>query len=49
MAHKQDVFDPLHYLLLLEQRPYALEYAKPLRQWQKDWEDELPSLVTPFA
>ena len=34
---KQDVFDPLHYLVLLEQRPGAFEYAKPLRQWRKDW------------
>lgn len=36
-GHKQDVFDPLHYLFLLEQRPYAFDYAKPMRQWQKDW------------
>jgi hypothetical protein len=36
-GQKQDVFDPLHYLLLLEQRPGALEYAKPLRQWRQDW------------
>lgn len=34
---EQDLFDPLHYLPLLEQRPGAFEYAKPLRRWKKDW------------
>jgi transposase len=34
---QQDVFDPLHYLPLLEQRPGAFEYAKPVKRWQKDW------------
>jgi hypothetical protein len=29
--------DPLHYLVLLEQRPGAFEYAKPLRQWRQNW------------
>ena len=29
--HGQDVFDPLHYLVLLEQRPGAFEYARPLK------------------
>ena len=33
----QDLFDPLHYLNLLEQRPGAFEHAKPLRRWRKDW------------
>ena len=33
----QDVFDPLHYLGLLEQRPGAFEYAKPLKRWREDW------------
>lgn len=33
----QDVFDPLHYLALLEQRPGAFEHAKPLRRWRKEW------------
>jgi phosphoglycolate phosphatase-like HAD superfamily hydrolase len=36
-GQKQDVFDPLHYVVLLEQRPGALEYAKPLRHWRQDW------------
>jgi transposase len=34
---EQDIFDPLHYLALLEQRPGAFEYAKPMKQWRKDW------------
>jgi hypothetical protein len=33
----QDIFDPLHYLPLLAQRPGAFEYAKPLRQWRTTW------------
>jgi hypothetical protein len=36
-GHKQDVFDPLHYLPLLEQRPGAFEHAKPIRRWRKEW------------
>ncbi|HEY6543083.1 MAG TPA: IS21 family transposase [Ktedonobacteraceae bacterium] len=36
-GHEQDVFDPLHYLTLLEQRPGAFEYARPLKQWRKSW------------
>ncbi len=30
-ARDQDVFDPFHSLPLLEQRPRAFEYAKPLK------------------
>lgn len=36
-GHEQDVFDPLHYLGLLEQRPGAFEYARPLKRWRKEW------------
>lgn len=36
-GHNQEIFDPLHYLSLLEERPGAFEYAKPLRRWRKDW------------
>ncbi len=36
-GHGQDIFDPLHYLPLLQQRPGAFDYAKPLRQWRSDW------------
>jgi transposase len=34
---EQDIFDPLHYLPLLAQRPGALAYAKPIRQWRATW------------
>ena len=27
-------FDPLHYLALLEHKPGALDYARPLKDWQ---------------
>jgi hypothetical protein len=36
-AHQQEIFDPLHYLPLLEQRPAAFEHAKPIRRWRKKW------------
>jgi hypothetical protein len=44
-GYKQDVFEPLHYLPLLEQRPYALEYAKPLRQWRANWPENYHLLL----
>jgi hypothetical protein len=34
---EQDIFDPLHYLPLLEQRPGAFAHAKPLRRWRAEW------------
>jgi hypothetical protein len=37
--HGQDVFNPLHYLALIEQRPGAFEYARPLKGWRKEWPD----------
>jgi transposase len=36
-GHQQDVFDPLHYLPLLEQRPGGFEHAKPIRRWRATW------------
>lgn len=36
-AREQDLFDPLHYLPLLEQRPGAFEHAKPIRRWRETW------------
>lgn len=36
-ARHSDVFDPVHYLPLLEKRPGALRYAKPIRTWRKTW------------
>lgn len=34
---EQDILEPLHYLPLLAQRPGALAYAKPIRQWRSSW------------
>lgn len=34
---EQDIFEPLHYLPLLAQRPGAFDYAKPLRRWRAKW------------
>jgi len=34
---EQDIFEPLHYLPLLEQRPGAFDYAKPIKRWRKEW------------
>lgn len=36
-GRKQDIFDPLHYLPLLQQRPGSLNHAKPIRQWRQGW------------
>ncbi len=46
---KQDVFDPLHYLVLLEQRPGTFEYAKPGRAMAAELASLLPSLVASVA
>ncbi len=40
-----DIFDPLHYLSLLEQRPGALAHAKPLRQWRQRWPEVYEQLL----
>lgn len=34
---EQDIFDPLHYLPLLERRPGAFDYAKPIKRWREGW------------
>ena len=36
-AREQDIFDPLHYLPVLMDKPGAFEHAKPLRQWRAEW------------
>ncbi len=36
-GHQQDILEPLHYLPLLQQRPGALNHAKPIRQWRATW------------
>ena len=35
--HEQEIFDALHYLPLLERRPGALEYARPIRAIRESW------------
>lgn len=44
-AREQDVFDPLHYLWLLERRPGAFEYARPLKQWRSTWPESYHRLL----
>lgn len=44
-GRNQDVFDPLHYLPLLEQRPGAFEHAKPLRRWRSNWPHSYEQLL----
>ncbi|MCP5016592.1 MAG: IS21 family transposase [Ketobacter sp.] len=34
---EKDLFEPLHYLDILVQRPGAFEHAIPMRQWRKTW------------
>jgi transposase len=45
-GQEQDVFDPLHYLPLLEQRPGAFEHAKPLRRWRETWPPVYEDVLT---
>jgi transposase len=44
-ARHQDLFDPYHYLPLLEQRPGAFEHAKPLRLWREKWPENYEKLL----
>jgi hypothetical protein len=41
----QDIFDPLHYLPLLEERPGAFEHARPMRQWRAVWPPAYEALL----
>lgn len=34
---EQDIFNPMHYLPLLERRPRGFDYAKPIQEWRKHW------------
>ncbi len=43
---EQDIWDPLHYLPLLEQRPGALAHARPLQQWRTTWPPVYERLLT---
>jgi len=36
-GQEQDIFDPLHYLPVLEQRPGSFEHATPIRRRRKEW------------
>jgi len=33
-GREQPIYNPIHYLALLERKPGALDYAKPLESWQ---------------
>ena len=43
---EQDIFNPLHYLPLLEQRPGAFEYATPIKRWRKDWPESYHRMLS---
>jgi len=43
---EQTVYDPLHYLPLLAQRPGAFEHAAPLRRWRAEWPPAYEALLT---
>jgi len=45
-GREQDVFEALHYLSLLAQRPGAFEYAKPLKEWRASWPPVYEQLLT---
>lgn len=47
-GREQDVFDPLHYLPLLEQRPGAFDHAKPIRRWRDQWPTSYETLLQKF-
>lgn len=36
-SRNQDILNPLHYLPLLEQRPGAFDFTKPMKQWRLKW------------
>jgi len=44
-GREEDIFDPLHYLPLLEQRPGAFKHAKPIRRWREEWPPAYESLL----
>src|SRR5216683_4784525 len=43
---EQDIFNPLHYLPLLEQRPGAFDYTTPIKRWRKDWPESYHRMLT---
>jgi hypothetical protein len=34
---QQEIYDPIHYLPLLKQRPGAFQYTVPIKKWRKEW------------
>jgi transposase len=45
-GREQDIFEPLHYLPLVAQRPGAFDYAKPLKEWRASWPAVYEQLLT---
>ncbi len=45
-GRQQDILDPIHYLPLLERRPGAFEYTKPIRHWREGWPPVYERLLT---
>ncbi len=44
-AREQDLFEPLHYLSLLEMRPGAFDYARPLAKWRAGWPESYHQML----
>lgn len=36
-GREKDLFEPLHYLDVLVQRPGAFDHATPMRRWREEW------------
>ena len=47
-GREQEILDPLHYLPLLEQRPGAFEYARPMRAMRQTWSAVYERALTYF-
>lgn len=45
-GREQDIFDPLHYLPLLLEKPGALDFAKPIRRWKEVWPPSYHELLS---
>lgn len=41
--------DPSHYLKLIQQRPFAFDNARPIKQWRKKWPDCYERLLSQFC
>ena len=47
-GREQEILDPLHYLPLLEQRPGAFAYARPIRVMRRTWPAVYEQALTYF-